>query len=115
MRAKTPIDIGLLLREQRRKLGLDQAALAERIGVSRQWLVEVEGGKPRAEIGLVLRALGAVGLVLDVKSVDSAAKPTEPPTKTRPHATAKSRPRKPSQPPAEIDIDAVIERARGRK
>ena len=57
---RTPQDIGALLRESRKKAGLGQAELARRIGVSRQWVVEVERGKPRAEIGLVLRALNTL-------------------------------------------------------
>lgn len=57
---RTPQDIGALLRESRRKAGLGQAELARRIGVSRQWVVEVERGKPRAEMGLVLRALNTL-------------------------------------------------------
>jgi y4mF family transcriptional regulator len=65
MRARSPKDIGLIIRDRRRGLGLDQATLAKRIGVSRQWVVEIERGKPRAEVGLVLRALGALGIRLD--------------------------------------------------
>ncbi|MEY2113770.1 MULTISPECIES: helix-turn-helix domain-containing protein [Rhodanobacter] len=57
---RTPQDIGALLRESRKKAGLGQAELARRIGVSRQWVVEVERGKPRAEMGLVLRALNTL-------------------------------------------------------
>jgi HTH-type transcriptional regulator/antitoxin HipB len=34
------------------KLGLDQKSLAQKVGVSRQWIVAVEHAKPRAEIGL---------------------------------------------------------------
>ena len=55
-----------MIRARRKQLGLDQRTLAERIGVSRQWLVEVEKGKPRAELGLVLRALHALELAIDV-------------------------------------------------
>jgi HTH-type transcriptional regulator/antitoxin HipB len=61
---RTATDIGLVLRERRRALGLDQATLAKRIGASRQWVVEIERGKPRAEIGLVLAAFRALGLSL---------------------------------------------------
>ena len=64
MRVRTPLDIGLTIRNRRRKLGLSQSALAERAGVGRQWLVEVERGKPRAEIGLVLRTLAALDIEL---------------------------------------------------
>lgn len=64
MLVRNATDIGLIIREQRRKLNLDQAELARRIKVSRQWIVEVEKGKPRAEIGLVLRTLHILGLAL---------------------------------------------------
>jgi HTH-type transcriptional regulator / antitoxin HipB len=92
MIAKTPREIGLLLRERRRQLGLDQQELAKRAGTSRQWIIEVEKGKARAEVGLVMRALAVLGLSLDVR-------PSEP---RRAHDQA--------APP--FDLDAVIERAR---
>jgi y4mF family transcriptional regulator len=61
---RTPVDIGALIRDRRRELGLDQAELAERIGVGRLWVNQVERGKPGASLGLVLRALRALGLTL---------------------------------------------------
>ena len=64
MLIRTARDLGAVIRDNRRLLGLGQQALADRIGVSRQWVVEVEKGKPRAEVGLVLRALDALGVVL---------------------------------------------------
>ena len=67
MLARTPKDLGLLIRDHRRQLGLDQRDLAQRVGVSRQWIVEIEGGKPRAALVLVLRTLAALGLELDVR------------------------------------------------
>jgi len=36
------------------------------VEVSRQWSIEIEKGKPRAEIGLVLRTLAALDLTLSV-------------------------------------------------
>jgi HTH-type transcriptional regulator / antitoxin HipB len=57
---RTPADIGALIKDRRRALGLDQAELAERIGVKRLWVNQVERGKPGASLGLVLRALAAV-------------------------------------------------------
>jgi HTH-type transcriptional regulator/antitoxin HipB len=65
MRIQTPADLGLTIRERRKQLGLAQQTVAERVGVSRQWIVEVEGGKPRAEIGLVLRTLRELGIRLE--------------------------------------------------
>lgn len=65
MRVRTPADLGAVIRDRRRQLKLDQAALAERIGVSRQWVIQIERGHPRAEVGLALRALDVLGLGLD--------------------------------------------------
>jgi HTH-type transcriptional regulator/antitoxin HipB len=64
MRIRTPADLGALIRRTRKKIGLDQSTLAKKIGVSRLWLVEIEKGKPRAEIGLILRALDALHINL---------------------------------------------------
>ena len=72
MRLCTPTDIGLLIRERRRALRLDQAELARRAGVSRQWIIGMEKGKGRADLSLVLRTLGALGIVL------RAAEPSAP-------------------------------------
>jgi HTH-type transcriptional regulator/antitoxin HipB len=44
---------------------MDQATLARKVGVSRWWIHEVEKGKPRAELGLVLRTLTTLGVSLD--------------------------------------------------
>ena len=66
MKIRTPLELGLIIRDRRRKLGMSQNALAERAGVGRQWLVAVEHGKARAEVGLVLRTLGALDLTLSV-------------------------------------------------
>ena len=73
----TAHDIGLVIRERRRELHLDQRGLAERIGVSRQWVVAVEKGKPRAEIGLILRTLRALDLhvVIDTGEDDIVFRP----------------------------------------
>lgn len=71
---RTPAELGHRIRARRRALGWDQGMLADQIGVSRKWVVEVEGGKPRAEIGLVLRAFAALGLRLSaVQEPPSAA------------------------------------------
>ncbi|MBM3585275.1 MAG: helix-turn-helix domain-containing protein [Alphaproteobacteria bacterium] len=49
MRVRTSRDIGLVIRERRKTLSLSQEALAAKVGVGRQWIVEVEKGKPRAD------------------------------------------------------------------
>lgn len=88
MQIYSPQDMGLLIREQRKKLGLEQRALADQVGVSRQWIVDVEKGKPRAEIGLVLRTIKALHLALFVEEKDSTQ---------------------------QYDLDALLNEARGDK
>jgi HTH-type transcriptional regulator/antitoxin HipB len=68
---RTPLELGAFLRDLRMKRGLDQGSLAQQVGVSRQWIVAMEKGKPRAPIG-VLRALNALGISLDVEDTAGA-------------------------------------------
>jgi transcriptional regulator with XRE-family HTH domain len=63
------------MRDQRLELGLSQAALAKRIGVGRSWVIRVERGTGGAEIGTVLKALGVLGLDLDVRPAGAPAAP----------------------------------------
>lgn len=95
MRLRTPVDIGLTIREVRRALGLDQQTLARRVGVSRQWIVGVEKGKRRAELGLVLRTLEALGIPLHI----------DVPTRAAPGGVA---------PESTVSVDDVIEAHRRR-
>jgi HTH-type transcriptional regulator/antitoxin HipB len=62
---RTVGDIAQLVRERRMELGLSQLELARKAGVSRQWIVDLEHGKPTAEVSLVLQTLAATGLHLD--------------------------------------------------
>jgi DNA-binding XRE family transcriptional regulator len=71
-RVRTPADLGAVIRDRRRELNLDQATLAKRIGVSRQWVIEIERGHPRAEFGLALRAVDALKLRLDASVAQSS-------------------------------------------
>jgi HTH-type transcriptional regulator / antitoxin HipB len=73
---RTPSDIGALIKDRRRALGLDQAELAASIGVSRLWVNQVERGKSGAGLGLVLRALGAVGVEIKAYSDSEEARPS---------------------------------------
>ncbi|MBZ5524469.1 MAG: helix-turn-helix transcriptional regulator [Acidobacteriia bacterium] len=97
---RTPADIGAFIRERRKKLGLDQDALARKAGTSRQWVVAVERGKPGAEIGLVLRTLTALGISL---TVSEQAKPVG------------SRARHPRDELPPVDINQIISSLRKRE
>ena len=46
---------------------MTQTALAERVGVSRQWVAGIERGKPRAELGMVLRTLEILDLEVTIE------------------------------------------------
>ncbi len=94
MRIRTPTDLGAMIRDRRTRLGLDQKSLADKVGVSRQWIVDVEKGKPRAEIGLLLRTIDALGILLAAGDA----------------GTTKSR----SGPPP-VDIDSIIASAREKR
>ena len=91
---RTPADLGAAIRAGRRALGLDQAGLAARVGVQRQWIIKIESGKSTAEVGLVLRTFNALGLQVEVgESLDM-------PTSERPPIGLS------------YDIDAALERTR---
>jgi len=75
MRIRAASDLGAFIRERRMKLGLDQISLAKKAGTSRKWLVEVEQGKPGAEIGLILRTLKSLEISIDLEADSSLATP----------------------------------------
>ena len=90
----TSQDIGQIIRSRRKQLGWDQAKLADQVGVSRQWIINIEQGKPRAEIGLILRTLHVLDLPIYIGTVSN----TEAADK------------KVSSQPSSIDIDDIIDR-----
>lgn len=50
MIVRSPAALGAVIRDRRRELGLEQRTLAEKVGVSRHWVMDVERGKPGAEV-----------------------------------------------------------------
>lgn len=88
---RTASDLGHLIRDHRRAAKITQERLAKRVGVSRQWIVDIERGKPTATLSLVLRTLNALGIRLDARTQDAP--------RNRPS----------------IDLDAIIEHAKSRR
>lgn len=78
MRVSTPRELGLRVRERRHDLRLSQQALADHAGVGRPWLVAVERGHPRAELGKLLAVLAELGLAIDL-SVPTGVLPEKQP------------------------------------
>jgi len=60
-------ELGQFVRDQRKRLGMSQQKLGQAVGVSRHWVIAMERGNAGAELGLVLKALAAVGLRVDVR------------------------------------------------
>lgn len=79
MRARTVRDLGALVREARRLHGTTQAELATAVGVSRDWVIRLERGHPRLEAQLVLDALTAAGVTVDVVVEDGVPAPDDDP------------------------------------
>lgn len=110
MQIHTTRELGELVRTRRHELGLTQGALAERIGSTRQWVVALETGRPRLELGLTLRALASLGVTIDLRTNDSSeaqavgAEPVPP----SPNANAAGGPRRPS-------LEAILADARERR
>jgi y4mF family transcriptional regulator len=107
MLIRTPADLGAIIRDRRKRLKLDQLTLAKRIGASRQWVIEVEHGHQRAELGLVLRALDALGIPLHAGRDQGKSHDVAPAASglSTTHGIV---------PPA-VDINAIVAKARKRK
>lgn len=58
------IDFGTILARARRGLGLTQRELALAIGVGERFIVDLEAGKPTAQLGKALAAAHAAGMRL---------------------------------------------------
>ncbi len=86
---RSAAQLGSAIRLTRKEKNISQNALAERLGVERKWVLRLEAGNPRAELGLVLKALEALGIRV---SIDHR------PTGKQPPRSASSR------------LDAVFER-----
>jgi len=90
-------DIGALIRRKRKIIGLDQAELAEQIGVSRAWIIKVEKGHPNAQIGLVFRLFNYLDISIQAK-FSATSEPTltqsEILDRIRARTTNRRRPRK---------------------
>jgi HTH-type transcriptional regulator / antitoxin HipB len=73
MKINSTRDLAAAVRGRRLSLGLSQADLAKRSGVSRPWISHVETGKPTAEFGRIIRLLDTLGLSLTLVIGDDAA------------------------------------------
>ena len=62
----TPKQIGITVRELRKRQGLRQDQLAGAAGVGLRFLIELEAGKETAQLGKTLAVLGALGCKIEL-------------------------------------------------
>ncbi len=71
-RTLTPADIGAIVRATRKASGLRQDELAGAAGVGLRFIVDLEAGKPTAQIGKALQVLAALGCSVNVMPPESS-------------------------------------------
>lgn len=76
--ARTPRQLVIELRAARERRGWTQAELARRASVSREYIVRLETGKLRSELGSVMDVANALGFELTLTPFASPESPEEP-------------------------------------
>ncbi|HYD08563.1 MAG TPA: helix-turn-helix domain-containing protein [Acidimicrobiales bacterium] len=66
MKVHSAATLGEILRDRRVELDRSQRDVAQEVGVSRKWIIDVERGKPTVTFDLVLRLLDSLELDLDL-------------------------------------------------
>jgi HTH-type transcriptional regulator/antitoxin HipB len=64
---RTPEDVGLFVRLQRKDKGWTQAELAKEANVGLRFLSELERGKPTCQLAPTLRVIHALALKINVR------------------------------------------------
>jgi y4mF family transcriptional regulator len=100
VKLRTAADFGAVIRNRRLRAGLNQAALARKVGVGRQWIVEVEKGKAGAPLALILRTMRALNIELQTQEGASQID----------RAT-----RKDSKKRKEVSLDSLLDNLRRKK
>ena len=68
-------DIGKLIQETRKQLGVTQRALALTSGTGLRFIIDLERGKETCEIGKVLTVLNTLGIRMTLTPPAAAAQP----------------------------------------
>lgn len=72
--ARTPTQIGAIVRRERRKRGLAQGELGRRIGLRQATISKLEKGEPATQLRTLLDALRALDLQLTIGERGTAAR-----------------------------------------
>lgn len=79
--------LGAVVRERRKELGLTQSELAERAGVTRQWLSRLEQGKDGASVQRLLLLCDELELVVDLRKAAPVSTPQQAAPSLMPQST----------------------------
>jgi y4mF family transcriptional regulator len=71
----TPQELGTAIRVARREQGLRQDQLAAAANVGVRFIVDLEAGKPTAQIGKIFTVLDALGLTVTIGGAAGKAPP----------------------------------------
>ena len=69
-RVYTPASIGAAIRHYRQQAGLSQAELAERTGLHRSYLSDLERGRETEQVKRILRVLRQLGVRMTLEKAD---------------------------------------------
>lgn len=69
-RVYTPASLGAAIRHYRQELGLSQAELAERTGLNRTYLSDLEQGRETEQVRRILRLLNQLGVRMTLEKAD---------------------------------------------
>lgn len=64
--ARTPQQVGAIVRQSRKRLGLSQGGLGERAGMRQETISLIETGNPAARLETILSVLGALDLEIRI-------------------------------------------------
>lgn len=68
--ARKPQDVGAVIRAVREDAGISQAELAERLAFSRDYMVDLESGKPTVQLTRLFRVLHELGITVTLSYPD---------------------------------------------
>ena len=63
----TPEEVGNQIKAVRKRLGVTQESLAQTSGTGLRFVIELEKGKPTAQLGKVLTVLQTLGIGVELK------------------------------------------------
>lgn len=72
--ARKPADVGAVLRAAREDARLSQTELAERLAFSRDYMIDMESGRPNLYVTRLFRVMHELGITLTLEYADGNAR-----------------------------------------